>query len=262
MRGRESLDELPAWALKRAAALTALADAPLTRRELEDEIDISRTTSHRIVRGLEERDLLDRGGNDLVLTPLGRAIAREVGRYQSNVTAAVRLEPFLTAVEHTDVDVPVEYFADATVTIAGQGTPYRPVRRFMELLRDTDTLRGFDTTTIAPMYVDEIRAEILGGMTTDVIYLPPVANQIVDEYPGKVAAATEAGNLTLHVADELPFGLAIYDDRVGIGGYDDDTGMLVAFADTDDADARTWALEQYETYRERATPLSEWHDDW
>ena len=261
MRSRESLDDLASWALKRGEALVTLAEAPLTRRELEDEIDISRTTSHRIVRGLEDRGRLARSGNDLVLTALGRSVAGEVERYESNVAAAVRLEPFLTAVEEREVSVPIEHFADARVTVAGQGTPYRPVRRFMELLRGTETLCGFDTTTIAPMYVDEIREEILGGMTTDIVYLPPVANQIVSEYPEKVRPAIESGRLTLRVADELPFGLAIFDDRVGLGGYDDTTGMLIAFVDTDEPAAREWAHDVYESYRERATVLTDWHDE-
>lgn len=65
-------------------------------------------------------------------------------------------------------------------------------------------------------------------------------------------AAVESDQLTLSAHDDLPSGLAIFDDRIGLGGYDADSGMLPAFVDTDDPDAREWALKRHERYREAA----------
>jgi len=96
----------------------------------------------------------------------------------------------------------------------------------MKCVRDSDSLSGYDTTTIAPIYVEEIREEILGGMTTGIVYRPSVIDQIVSDYGEAVAGAVESSHLTLWVAEELPCGLAIFDDRVALGAYDDETGML------------------------------------
>jgi|GEM_PF-6626660 len=52
--------------------------------------------------------------------------------------------------------------------------------------------------------------------------------------------------------EDDPFGLAIFDDRVGVGGDDDETGLLRAFIDTDEPSVRAWALDQYERYRAAA----------
>lgn len=42
-----------------------------------------------------------------------------------------------------------------------------------------------------------------------------------------------------------PFGLAIFDDRIGIAVREFDTGVLRAFVDTDDPVARKWADAVY-----------------
>jgi predicted transcriptional regulator len=127
----------------------------------------------------------------------------------------------------------------------------------MSLLRASSTLRGFDTTTIAPVFVEDIRNQILGGMETEILYLPETATEIVSSYPEQYRDAVDSGSLTILTDDDLPFGLALFDDRVAIGGYDDETGMLRVFVDTDDPAAYAWGEQLFRTYRERATPLTE-----
>jgi predicted transcriptional regulator len=248
-------DVLPIEALKRADALSVLRDGAVDRIGLMTELDVSRTTVHRIVRGLESKGLLVQDGGEFSLTTLGRTVADEVAVYRRRVNAAGRLQPFLETVDESSPSIDVELFEGASVTVTESTNPYAPVARFMELLRDSETVHGFDTTTIAPIYVEDIRNEILGGMETDIVYLSAVVEEMVDTYPEEIAAAVEAGHLTLSTHDDLPFGLAIFDDRIGLGGYDDETGMLRAFVDTDAPDARRWALDLYERYREEAEPM-------
>lgn len=249
-------DALPAEAVKRADALAALRDDPKDRATLMAALDVSRTTIHRIVRTLEAQELLEQDGHEFHLTALGRTVADEVSTYRRRLRTARRLQPLLETIDDEAVAFDVGPFEDATVTAMAPSNPYAPVARFMELLRDSETLRGFDTTTVAPVFVDEIRDQILGGLETDVVYLPGVARDVVESYPDGVAAAVESGRLTLSMHDDLPFGLAIFDDRVGLGGYDGETGMLRVFVDTDDPTAREWALDRYREYRATADPVA------
>lgn len=246
-------ETLPVEAIKRGAALTALREGAMERTELMTALDVSRTTIHRIVRRLEAQDLLRQQGHEFELTAFGRTVADEVAAYRRRVLAARRIKPFLETVPEIDIDVGL--FADARVTETMPTNPYGPVARFMRLLKGSETLYGFDTTTVAPIYVDDIRDEILGGMETDIVYLPTVVEDMVEAYPGDLATAAESGQLTLSKHDDLPFGLAIFDDRIGLGGYDSETGMLRVFVDTDDPDARDWAVDLYEQYRADAVPL-------
>ncbi|WP_049972478.1 helix-turn-helix transcriptional regulator [Haladaptatus cibarius] len=246
--------EIVVTAVKRANTLRALSEHPLARSELQADIGVSRTTTHRIVRDLTEKSLVRRVDGNYELTPLGRIVATEVGELQDTVELATRLEPLLPALDGTGINV--ELFTDATITVQEPGDPYRPVRRFVSLLRDSETLRGFDTTTIAPMYVDEIRENIFDGMQTEIIYLPTVIDQLFTDHREATSHAIEIGNLDLLVHEQLPFGLVMFDDRIGIGGYDD-TGVLRIFADTTNPDVRTWAESLYEQYYEEAMPLEE-----
>ncbi|WP_255198495.1 helix-turn-helix transcriptional regulator [Halorarius litoreus] len=246
-------EALPVEAIKRGTVLRVLREGPMDRAGLMAALDVSRTTIHRIVRSLEAQELIRQDGHEFELSAFGRTVADEVATYRRRVLAARRIQPFLETVPEIDIDVGL--FETARVTQMQPTNPYGPVARFMQLLTDSGTLYGFDTTTVAPIYVDEIRAEIVGGMETDVVYLPAVIEDMVGTYADELEAALDSGLLTLSKHGGLPFGLAIFDDRVGLGGYDDETGMLRVFVDTDDPAARDWALDLYEQYRVEATPL-------
>lgn len=254
-------DELPSECVKRAAALRTLRADPMTRAELVTALDVSRTTIHRTVQSLDERGLLVQDDGKLALSVLGATVADEVATYRRRINAADHLHPFLDTIDELPAGLDVGLFADALVTEMSPTNPYAPVGRFMTLLRDSGSLSGFDTTTVAPVFVEEIRNQILGGMETEVIYLQAIVDDITSTYPDATVAAMDSGQLTLWTHEELPFGLAIFDDRLGLGGYDPDSGLLRAFVDTDDPDARRWGLDLFERYRETADsvelPLSE-----
>lgn len=250
-------NELALTVLKRADALVLLSASPRTRSELMNELDVSRTTIHRTIRTLEDAELIEQDGDTFELTPLGRTIVDDVTTYQRSLIAANHLHPLLETLGDRAGELRTEFFADANIATMGPRNPYRPVERFIECLRESDTIRGFDTTSIAPIFVAEIREEILGGMTVDVVYLPSVIDDIMATYPDEVEKTVASGNLRLATHEGLPFGLAVFDDRVGIGGYDEETGMLCVYVDTDDPDAREWAIAEYERYRAEATPATD-----
>lgn len=254
---RESGDvtELLDVSISRMDVLDLLRTGPLRRAELESDLGVSKTTAHRIVRALSDHGLVERTVEGYALTPFGQVAAEEVVRTRRTFEAADALRPFLDAIAAVPFDLDVSQFADAVVTTSRPTDPYPPVARFMELLVGSSTLRGFDTTTIAPIFVDDIRREILGGMEVSVVYLPDTAAQIADAHPEELADSMASGNVELFTSESLPFGLALFDDRIGIGAYDTGTGMLTTFVDTDDPDAIEWGEALYEHYREDAEPF-------
>jgi predicted transcriptional regulator len=199
--------------------------------------------------------MVTQDSHDFRLTPLGRVVAAEVASFGQTVDAADRLEPLLDAVGDEADTLDVAQFVDATVTTVEPSNPYGPLERSIDLLRDSNSLRGFDTTTIVPLFVNEIRDEILGNMTVDVIHLPSVVDTIVDSYPDQIGNAMASGQITLSAHENLPFGLVIFDDTIGVGGYDSETGTLRTFVDTSDPDAREWAHSLYRRYRSEASEL-------
>jgi predicted transcriptional regulator len=236
-------------------ALEALLSGPKDRREIEAELDVSRATSHRLTRWLGEQGMATKVDGRFELTGYGQSVAEELLRFERNVVTSARLAPLLESVCSDHQEFVLEPFADATVTTATPDDPYRPVNRFVSLARESATLRGFNTTHMIPLGMNAVAGQLLEASETEVIYLPTVIETLFETYPERAAEAVEQGHLRLRTREELPYGLAIFDDRVGIGGYDEQTGAMTVFVDSDAAMAREWAERVYAVYRERSEPL-------
>jgi predicted transcriptional regulator len=253
--------EFLARSKNRVAILEALHDAPASRGDLQEHLDIDRVTLGRILEAFKERGWIMEGETAYETTFVGELVATQFGTIQTTMRGARNLRPLVGRLPAESFDFGPEHLVDATVTTAGTGDPYAPLRRFIELTEETEALRGYDTTTIAPMYVDELREKILEGMETDIVFLPPVLEQLVADYRAEVAEAIASGHLTLWCANELPCGLAIFDDRVGIGAYHPQSGLLDVFLDTADPAVRSWALDSFTVAREAAIPFTDWLDE-
>ena len=242
---------------RRASALTILREGTLNRRELQERLEVSRPTVHRLTRSFEDRGLVERSDGELALTPVGEIITETVIEFQRTVQTARRIEPFFEVVSDCDPVFVREAFADATVTTADPGDPYSGVRRFMTLVENSDTLRGIDPTAINPLHLDELHEQIIDGMETDAVFLPEVVESLIESNPDRAREAFESGNLTLRTHDDIPFGITLCDDRIGVGIYDNDTGLLKTYIDTDAPAAREWAEAVYLEYRDRSTYLAD-----
>ncbi|RBI60049.1 MarR family transcriptional regulator [halophilic archaeon] len=244
--------------IRRAPILRVLQEeGSADRRELEQHLDVSKSTVHRFTRSLRKYGLIERSGGEFVLTALGEVSAEEVTAFETSIETAWELAPVLEAASANDVDVDVAAFADATVTIAEPGNPYRPVNRFMSLVSETDTLRGLVPASINPLYLNEIYERIVNGMEIDAVFSPTVVKEFLTSNPDRAWTAFKSGNVTLWAHDDLPFGLTLYDDRIGIGIYDDEMGLLRMYIDTDAPAACEWAEEVYTDYRDEATEFTE-----
>ncbi|WP_137289180.1 helix-turn-helix transcriptional regulator [Natronorubrum halophilum] len=232
-------------------------EGALDRRELEQHLNVSRSTVHRFTRSLRDSGVIERTDGEFVLTPLGEVAAEEIAEFQSTVEAAWDLAPVLRVTAAHDIDIDLEAFTGATVTTAAPGTPYRPVNRFMSLARSTETLRGLDPASINPLHLDELYDCISTEMETEAVYPLAVVEELLASHPERARTVIGSGNLTFWIHDELPFGLTLCDDRIGVGVYDDETGLLRTYVDTDSPTAREWAEDVYTTYRAEATPLAE-----
>jgi hypothetical protein len=166
-------------------------------------------------------------------------------RFEANVRTAHRLTPLLECICDDHREFVVEPFVDATVTVAAPDNPYQPVERFLALVRESGTFRGFNTTHMAPLVLGEFHQQVFEETETEIIYLPGIVATLFETYPEQASTAIDRGHLTLRTRDDLPYGLALFDDRIVIGGYDEVTGLMQVFVDTDATIAREWAERVY-----------------
>jgi len=244
--------------LRHRHVFAELQEEPLERRQLEDRLDVSRSTSHRYVRTLQERGLVEKTNGRYVLTDLGADIAETVATFETEVGARLRLAPMMDVVRDVTPPVDIAAFEDATVTSDDDGEPFGPLRRFVSLVQETETLRGINTARIAPTYLEEFGSRILNGMQTELIGPPHIAKGVMERYPERIIQVCVSGNLTIwihEVEDTLPFGLVLFDDRVAIGLFHTTKGSLETLIDTDEPAAIEWATAVYDQYKSESIQL-------
>ena len=241
--------------VRHGPVLEVLLEEPLDRREIEACLDISRATSHRYTQWLDEQGFVEKVDGRFQLTWRGTVIAEEVLRFEANVRTAHRMTPLLEAVCEDHRDFVLEPFVDARITVAEPDDPYKPIERFIALVSKSDTFRGFNTTHMAPLILGDFHQQVFGETDTEIIYLPHIVERLLKTYPERAQEAIDRGHLALRMRDELPYGLALFDERVGIGGYDETTGLMQVFVDTDAPIAVEWAERVYTSVRADSSPL-------
>lgn len=238
-----------------APAFEALADGPRDRRELERQLDVSKTTSYRFARSFEDRGLVEKTAGRYELTAAGERLRSLVTTFETTVQRALRLGPVLDAVADATPAFDPDAFADATVTTTDHGDPYGPVSRCIDLLEETETLRGVYLGAVVPLYISDVAQRILDGMETVNIGSPERIAAALAESPARCLDVCASGNATVYLHDDLSYGLVILDDRVGIGLLEPDTRNLQMFLDTNSPRAREWAEGVFEYYKDEAVRM-------
>lgn len=248
---RLSTDEL-LDVIQHRELLEVLVEEPLYRDQIQERLGVSRATSHRFTHWLLDNELAERVDNRFQLTGKGQVYADEVLRFEQNLRTATAISPLLDVICEYHQEFVIPPFADANVTTATPEDPYRPVARFVALLQESSTFRGFNTTHMVPPALVDVYDHLFDGIETELIYLPNVVDNLVETYPDRLRSAIETGDLVLRSRETLPYGLALFDERVGIAGFDEETGTMRVFVDSDSAIACAWAERVFETYRKNS----------
>lgn len=247
--------------VNRKEALAVLAEEPHHRRELQDKLDHSKATCHRIIRSFDERELLKRTGNGYALSALGRTVNEQVSQFEETVRTAQQIEPLLAGTAASGVEFDIELVTGANIVRAEANDPYPPVERFIELFRESDTLRNFGPTPVPSTMGDEVFELLFSeGKKVEIIKPYSVLSKYISEYEDNGRKAAERDQLGCHVHDDLQFGMSLFDNHIGLRGYDLDTGAVLVFVDTDNPEAIEWGEEVFEHYREQAKPLTEFDE--
>lgn len=234
----------------RVRALLAMARRPQSRDDLLAMTGVSRSTIRRTLREFEKRSWIRRDGGQFEATRLGAFVAAGMQDLVDRLETERTVREVWEWLPPADSGFTVEMCADATVTVADADDPYRPVKRFLSLLRETDRFRfvGFDVAFLEPCK-DELCAEIIAGMDTEIVTPPRVAQYIRRTNPELFSRTLDSGNLTVRLHDDLPtYGVSVFEERVAVTGYDPDSLSVRALIDTDEPAAREWAEGVYESY--------------
>lgn len=248
--------ELVLTALERRDALAALRESPVRKRDLQNELDVSRATAHRIVSTLTEEGLVERTDDGLGLTGVGASVASEIERTTRNVETIQRLAPLIDGIDIERADFDPAAFRDATLIEADSSDPYEVFHRLTEFVLDATEVRMLAEVAGPPRYSEEITDHFVDGAQAEFIVTRAIATDMITQRPRKNLEAFRAGNVAAWLYEDPPCNLVTCDDLVCVAGTGPGTGAPIAAVHTSAEPAQAWADDLFERYREQATSLN------
>ena len=245
----------------RVGVLDALADRSCDRADLQTKTGAHASTIGRVLGDFEERRWIERHGPTYKLTPLGTFVAERFATFREAMVIEENLRSVWEWLPREMEGFSVDMFADAVIAYPPAGYPYEPVERVVQLVEESDSIRGFGATVFKAGANEAFCRAALQGMDVEFIYAPAVLAATIKWNPGLFEEAAALDHCTILVHDDLPdrkrCGIDIFDERVAICCHDTETKALRAWIDTAAPDARNWALSVFREYYQEARPVDE-----
>lgn len=242
--------------IRRVSVFDRLLEEPATRSELQEDLDVSRATLHRIATFLTDNGLAVEGDQGLDLTGAGHVVGTAAVDYVASVRTATELDALLNVmdVDHLPVDLDLDVLRDASVVRPQPAQPALPAQRVIEIADASDRLRGV-SPVVLPSYVEVFYRNVLDGVETELILSRQAVEALEESYPAQLSEGIRTEQLDLLVADAVPFGLLLTPSRSAIAVYDEE-GVLRLLVESDSEAFDAWVRDVYAEYRSASEPYS------
>jgi predicted transcriptional regulator len=235
---------------RRGDVLRALGDGGERKCELDDKLDVSRSTIDRAVRELEGLGLVERAEDGYYRTLSGKLALGEYSRFRSRMGGVLSAREVLSPLPN-DADVDFAVLDGADIVLADRHSPLRPARHQIAIVDRATHVRAF-ASAVLPQHVDAYYEGIVNrGMSAEIILSTPVMERVVADHDEKFHDSLRTGRVDLRQLDrDLPYGLMVASTPDGPM-----MGMLVyvqegikGFVGNDDPEAVSWARAQLADY--------------
>lgn len=263
MRMRSALDDVEflVSSKHRTGVLQALADQPCDRNELRAVTGASSPTMGRILSDFQDRHWIERDNHTYRLTGMGEFVVDQLDGFLEAMGLEGALRDVAPWLPYELEGFSVDFLTDAVISFPGPGYPYTPLERHMQLMEETEAVRGFGMVLLKANVVEAVFDHIFEGLNVEMIYPPEVFEEMLTWDPDTVAESLTLEHHTVYLHDDLPHsewcGICLSDERLSICCYEPGTGMLRSLVDTDDQQARSWGESVLEQYRDEAEPVEE-----
>ncbi|WP_226480974.1 helix-turn-helix transcriptional regulator [Natrinema amylolyticum] len=243
---------------KRKGILACLLEEPRDKATLCNELEIPRSTLDRAIRELESIGMVAYIDGEYAVTASGKRLVRDFFRFIERAELTLELEPFLQWLPPDESDFDIQWLDEAELFVPTDADPYAIINRHVQLLRETDHMRGLLPVVGLHAYeaahenIVENEAEAELTIETD------VAEVVTSTAPFAelTEEMLETGRLEISVYDgSVPYFIGVFDDNVvqiGVGEYREPRAMV----ETDRREVLTWADERLAEYKRGAERLS------
>jgi predicted transcriptional regulator len=237
----------------RVRILETLRERPRRQCELVDACGLSRSTVHRALDGLEEREWVHSEGGAYRLTVGGRLVLDQFDALETAIKRVDEWGPFLQRLGGVGATLPTAALDDARLVTNTPENPHATMSHTTDVLAaaDTETFRGI-SPLVSPVVNKAAREPLAAGVAMELLIDESVLDASRTAYPDALAAAHDFENFKLFLSpDELSFGLMVLDDRALVCAHDEQGTLRECLDGTSEALVR-WANDIYEDHRAAA----------
>jgi predicted transcriptional regulator len=258
--GRRRMTMLDADALQdvvssRHDLLARVSAGGIRKRDLVDDLGVSRSTVDRSVRELERTGLVERRDGKVHLTMTGSIALDLHDHLLDRFQEVVRAERLLDSLP-ADAPLAPVVLEEADVVLSGTTSHYRPMSCLDDLVRRSNRIHLCTHGLCAPQ-VETFRASVVGnGLDATLVVTDDVLDRLVADFPDAMQEMLRTGRVDLLRTDEaLPYGVVVGEcddgEEMGLGVYTE-VGM-VGYVRNDGDAAVEWARDRTATYTAAAT---------
>lgn len=242
--------------LDRPGLCHVLESETFDRDDITSHLDVSRSTTHRLVRKLSTNGVIERTNSEYRLTEFGTILTAEVEQTIQRIEIALDVNPLLEAVTQLDVDVDISLFQKATV-ITKEGNDSSEIESYLvRLVEDATVVRNASETIISHRYLSTLFDRMNEGATVDVISTEDAIEFISTTHPEPSSLYTDATDGTIYLQNEIPLTVILADDRACLGISNETLPQLDMLVSVDEPEAVEWVESVYESIRTTATPYT------
>ncbi len=242
---------------RRGRVLRAAGPDGVRKRDLVDDLDVSRSTIDRGIRELEGIGLIERTDGKYRRTLCGRLALAEYDAFESRIDGLIEGSSVLSKLP-PDADFDAAVLDGAEIVRAKRHSPHVPVSRLGDVVSRATHVRAM-APAVMPQQVETYRTGIVErGLTAEVVLSDAVVGRLVAAYPDALEEALETGRLSLRRTEEsIPYSLLVADTPDGreIGALVYGDSGVRAFVGNDDPAAVAWAEDCLAERWERAEPF-------
>lgn len=240
----------------RKRLLDHLAEESSSPRDVADALDLSTRSAQRNLSQLVERGWATKREGQYHLTTAGHLVRDTYTNCLADVAAIESFDAFYGHFPDPDTAPDPARLADATCVTAEPDQPQAPVHHYVREIRtlDTDSIRMV-SPVLSRLFHEPHAEQVRAGTTTELVLPADRVEAARDKNPLEFETVLAVPRFTLYrYDDDVGYGLTIADDRTFALAYDED-GQLRACVDSTDPNLRVWAVDRFETLRNRSTEV-------
>lgn len=241
----------------RIAILSTLDEGEYTKEQLIEATGSSKMTVSRAIGEFVERGWANETDAGYTTTTVGSFLLEEYERLTEAIDIAFRVGSANEYFPLKRMDFDFNCLRDARIRVPPEFDSMREYDRVFKHVQDTDHLvaiADFPAETLTEAVLEEVEA----GMQYEVVWGPHLVGAIQESESFRATIH----ELLAHDVDiywssdpNLPTGIALYDNLVGIGGFDE-SGSLQAVIESRAEPVVEWFRSTYRAAQSDATPLT------